>query len=82
MTDTPLKNANLALDDSMSTIVLAASSLATICESLLNGRENEHGAPFVSKSNREALTFLAIHLHDLVRDHVALWDSFAELRAG
>lgn len=83
MTKDQLDEASENLDESMSTIILAASSLETICDSLLNGQENEHGYILVYKSRKDALTFLASHFHGLVRDHVKLWDSFRDdLRKG
>lgn len=82
MTETALEKANSAIDTSMSTILLAASALATICDSLLSGKEDECGAVRVSKHSKEALIFLASHFSELVQEHVNLWDGFDELRKG
>jgi len=81
MSETPLTKANSAIDGSMSTILLAASALATVCDSLLSGKEDEHGAVRVSKDGREAVTFMASHFCELVKEHVGLWESFDELRS-
>jgi hypothetical protein len=72
MIETPLERANSANEASMSTIVLAASALATICDSLLNGHEDEYGSVRVSKDRKEGLTFLASHFYELVKWHYAI----------
>lgn len=75
-----LEEAREALDESMSVLALATDSLSTICDALLEGgQKDENNRVLIGQGNRNAITWLASHVHELTQQHIKLWDRLDDL---